>query len=328
MHDLMGMSLRPDQLSISVVSCDAKLGKDLEGLTLQPLSVGGLGAVAAGGPMAQYLSTEAAQANDEALIAALVKMGATQDEAMGYVDGVRKGYTLEAAIVDDEKAPDVLAILKQHTREVSPLTAVGPSETTIPIVEEELRVGRRDVLAGGVRASTHVVEKPVTEEITLKEDRISVERRATEKPVTKPEEAFREQTVEILATAEEPVVEKTAHVVEEVILRKEPAEHIETVTGTVRRTDIDVRKIQPFEASSYEQHFGEIQKRRPKERLEFKMYEPAYRFGHDLRGESRFGGPDWMLIESDVKTVWETKSPDTWERFKEAIRHAWEKTKE
>ena len=46
----------------------------------------------------------------------------------------------------------------------------------------------------------------------------------------------------MLKTAEEPVVAKTAHVVEEVVVGREATERTETVKDTVRREEVDVAK--------------------------------------------------------------------------------------
>jgi stress response protein YsnF len=45
--------------------------------------------------------------------------------------------------------------------------------------------------------------------------------------------------LEVRETAEEPVVSKTAHVVEEVIVGRETTERTETVRDTVRREDVE-----------------------------------------------------------------------------------------
>ena len=47
---------------------------------------------------------------------------------------------------------------------------------SIPVVEEELQVGKRAVKRGGVRVYSHVVEKPVEENIELREEHVNVER--------------------------------------------------------------------------------------------------------------------------------------------------------
>jgi uncharacterized protein (TIGR02271 family) len=123
-----------------------------------------------------------------------------------------------------------------------PTTGRDVTEERIPIIEEELRVGKREVARGGVRVRSYVVEQPVHEQVSLREEHVSVERR----PVTGATDtanlgdAFRERTVEVTETAEEAVVDKRAHVVEEVVVRKNVDERVEQINDSVRRTEVDI----------------------------------------------------------------------------------------
>jgi hypothetical protein len=56
----------------------------------------------------------------------------------------------------------------------------------------------------------------------------------------------------------------------------------------------------------------------------YSYYMPAYRFGHTLRSDTRYQGRDWNMIEADAHRDWEVDHPGTWERVKNAVRHAWE----
>jgi uncharacterized protein (TIGR02271 family) len=118
--------------------------------------------------------------------------------------------------------------------------AQAGGEQVIPVVEEQVRVGKRDVERGRVRVRSYVVETPVSEQISLREEHVEVQRRAVDRPLTDVDAAFREQTIEATATSEEAVVAKEARVVEEVTISKDAAEHIETVHDTVRRTEVEI----------------------------------------------------------------------------------------
>ena len=67
-----------------------------------------------------------------------------------------------------------------------------------------------------------------------------MQRRPVDRPIAGGEDAFRERTVEVRETIEEPVVSKRARVVEEVVVRKQATEHDETVRDTVRETEVNV----------------------------------------------------------------------------------------
>jgi stress response protein YsnF len=105
----------------------------------------------------------------------------------------------------------------------------------IPVIEEELRVGKREVEGGGVRVRTRVVERPVEEVVRLREERVNVERRPVNRPITEADlNAFREGSFELTERSEEAVVDKQARVVEEVAINKEVGERTETVREKAR----------------------------------------------------------------------------------------------
>jgi len=124
--------------------------------------------------------------------------------------------------------------------------SVPPPEVAIPVVEEELQVGKREVERGGVRVQKRVSETPVEEEVTLREERVNVERRPADYTFHGSEvEAFQESVVEIKEAYEELVLNKKARVVEEVVIGKDVEEHTETVRETLRRTDVEVETLEP-----------------------------------------------------------------------------------
>jgi uncharacterized protein (TIGR02271 family) len=116
----------------------------------------------------------------------------------------------------------------------------GGEEERIPIVEERLSIGKRETAHGRVRIRSYVVETPVQEQVALREEHVNVERRPVDRPVTAGDDAFRERTVEATESAEEAVVSKEARVTEEVVVRKQVEERTETVSDTVRRTEVEV----------------------------------------------------------------------------------------
>ena len=118
----------------------------------------------------------------------------------------------------------------------------GADERTIPVVEEELKVGKRQVERGGIRVISRVTERPVQQTVELREEHASIERRPVNRAVTDSDRAFTEQSMELRETAEEPVVAKTARVVEEVTVGKQRSTHQETIKDTVRKTDVEVKR--------------------------------------------------------------------------------------
>ena len=120
-------------------------------------------------------------------------------------------------------------------------TARAGDAETIKVMEERLRVGKREVAGGAVRVRSYVVERPVEEQVRLHEERVSVERHPVDRAVTGADAAaFQERTIEARATSEEAVVGKEARVVEEIGIRKEASDRTETVRDTVRSTKVEV----------------------------------------------------------------------------------------
>ena len=120
-------------------------------------------------------------------------------------------------------------------------TGSTANEEVIPVVEEKLVVGKRDVSRGGVKVRSYVTETPVHEQVRLRNERIDVQRRAVDQPLSATDgDAFRERTIDMTATGEEAVVGKTARVVEEVVVSKTADETVEQIDDTVRRTDVEI----------------------------------------------------------------------------------------
>lgn len=112
---------------------------------------------------------------------------------------------------------------------------------TIPVIEEELQVGKREVEKGGLRLRTRIVENEVEKNINLRQEKVHVERTPVDRPANAGD--LKEEQIEITERAEVPVVAKEARVVEEISLNKEVNEKEESIQGTVRHTEVDVDKL-------------------------------------------------------------------------------------
>ena len=128
--------------------------------------------------------------------------------------------------------------------------ATAVNDGKLELAEERLSIGKRLVNRGGTRIRRFVVETPVEEQVRLRSEKVTIERR----PVTdgRPASAtdFTDRTIEMTESSEEAVVAKEAFVREEVSLRKEAVERVETVRDTVRREDIAVEQIPAGQATA------------------------------------------------------------------------------
>lgn len=190
----------------------------------------------------------------------------SEEDSHTYAEGVKRGHFLLTVKTDEANADRVQAVLEGSNavdvdekaatwrREgwagpaaaAATATATPTGETHIPIVEEQLIVGKREVARGGVRVRSYVRETPVTEQVTLREEQVHIERRPVDGTVRTAgldADPFQERSVEVTATAEEAVVGKAARVVEEVVVTKDVDQHVETISDTVRRTEVDVDRL-------------------------------------------------------------------------------------
>jgi uncharacterized protein (TIGR02271 family) len=117
----------------------------------------------------------------------------------------------------------------------------SPEDRVVPVTEEQLVVGKRAVQSGRVRIYGHVTEKPVEQSVQLHSERVTVDRRAVDRPVGAGDKSD-DVVIEITETKEEPVIGKQERVVEEIVIGKTTEEHTETVRDTVRRKDVEVER--------------------------------------------------------------------------------------
>ena len=118
---------------------------------------------------------------------------------------------------------------------------VSGIEEVVPLGEEVLEVGKRTENRGTARIRRFVVETPIERQVTLQSERVVVERR---RPVSDKVtgEILTEVTVEIVETEEVPTVEKRLRLREEIVVRTERAQRIETVKETVRRDEVEIQQ--------------------------------------------------------------------------------------
>jgi uncharacterized protein (TIGR02271 family) len=206
-------------------------------------------------------------AEHKGLWASIKEMFIPDDDRRAFEESIRRGGYLLVASAAAEQADAALEALEgsnavdlerrqeqwraegwtgQDTAAASS-TAGAPdssnsSEQTIPIVEERLRVGKREVDQGRVRVRSFVVAEPVHEEVPLREEHVEIERRPVNQPAATGAagDLLRERTVEFQETAEEAVVAKEAIVTEELHVQKRADERVQQLDDTVRHTEVQV----------------------------------------------------------------------------------------
>ncbi len=279
---------------------------------LVPFDVPGIGQLSANGAMRGMLAGSTTRRGG--LPEALTRLGVPEREVGQCVDAIGRGAIFEAVVVDDNKEADVRAIMKRHTADTY-------EDIVVPVIREELRVGTRQVDAGGVRISSHVREVPVEQTITVREERVTVERRIIDRPIDETDDAFRDRTIDLRAKTEEPVVTKRAHVVEEIRIHKDRNERVQKVNDTLRHTDVQLHELageRTFDATRYRDHYEKYYAGR----YDLKTVAPAYEFGEMM---ARRGGGEFTRVEGDARAAWEQKNPGTWDKVRDAILAGWQR---
>jgi stress response protein YsnF len=339
--DLTRLGIDPNDVSVVQLAT-----KQSAGLGLSAVKSGDDGSMmAARGPLAMRLGRQ------RGLISTLSSAGVSDSLIDHYLRALKLGETLEAVTVEDRAAPQVEEIMKRHaasyyegaSASAAPITsgvatqstygttssastgaiATGPSrmekldgEQIIPVLREEIQIGKRVVDRGATHVGIHVTERPVSEHVRLREEYVEVERRPANRAPTPGELEFRKTEIDLSASGEEAVVSKQVRVVEEVHLRKKVVERDETISDTLRGTDIDI--TDPQDLLAYSKHYGSLGFGN------FEAARPAYDYGRGLRS----AGNRWEDVEGRARTAWEQKNPGTWDKFKESIRFAWMRSRE
>ena len=172
-----------------------------------------------------------------------------------------EGSVIVSIRVPESDAPKVMSLLDSHkpvdlldraktyglvSATAAPSTPTTPKlmdEELLRMAEEQLNVGKRLVESGHTRVRRYVIEKPVEANITLHEEHAEVIRRAISDPAYTKDIDWSDKTIDVTETVEEAVVSKTAHVIEEVVIRKQGSDRTETVRDKVRRQQVEIDRI-------------------------------------------------------------------------------------
>jgi len=272
--------------------------------------------------------------------------GNEDTERAGYESALASGRTVLHATVPVSLLDNAVEILNRNgaadvdqrvdverERETVGTTTASGSKTSIPVVEEELQVGKRVVRRGGVRIYSHVVSKPVEQQVRLHEEHVNVERRKADRELS-PEELGRlkDETIEMTETAEEPVIAKRARVREEVVIGKEGSDRTETVRDNVRHTEVEIEQLgtetrgrdtatQDYTAD-YRENFRQVYGTS----AQFESMRPAYEFGYRVAGDPQFRGKTWEDAEGKIKSAYKDANPGSdWDQAKKAVMFGWSK---
>lgn len=263
---------------------------------------------------------------------AVLSVDTTEDNIDTAADILSRHSPLDVHQEGDSSSSD---LTNDATTNVSGAAVADASRSdqsrAIPVVEEDLRVGKRSVLRGGVRVYSRLVEQPVEETVNLQEERVRVERQPVNRPVRESDlKTGRDEVIEVEEYAEEPVISKEARVVEEVRVSKEANQRKETVKDTVRRTEVEVENLNEGSTrgsrsvdDEFRNHFTSYYGNAGGT---YEDYAPGYRYGYEMASDPRYQGKDFNEVESGLRTDYARRYPNsTWEKIKDSVRYGWDK---
>ena len=295
----------------------------------------------------------------------LSRHGIPEEEADFYAEGVRRGGSLVIARVHDDDAQTAADIMARYSpvqyenrladykkrgytgHEVGskPYTEAEireereryqtEGEQHVPIVEEDVRVGKREVNRGGVRVHTHVVEETEEVPVRLRDETIRVETRKTDRAATEADlaDAFQDRTIEVTETDEEAVVSKEARVTGEVVVDKGVEERTETVRENVRHTEVDVDETGATTSGRAYADFDEDFRSHHRTAYGssgggYETYEPAYRYGYESANDPRYRGRSFEKAEADLRSDYDKRhNKGAFDKAKDAVRHAYNRAR-
>ena len=245
---------------------DTKAAAEAAKTKLLTLGIPGLGISIHDEGSAGAMGASGTTAAEGGMLSGLKNLFGAHEDTHAYAEGLRRGHFLLSAKVDEMKTDAAVQVLEDSgavdfdaqqsewkmggwsAPAMAASTALAGRDMTadrdeaIPIVEERLVVGKREVERGGVRVRSYVVETPVEEQISLRDEHVDVERRVVDRAVAAGEDPFLERTLQMTETGEEAVVGKQAYVIEEIGLKKEVGQRTEEVRDTVRHTEVEVER--------------------------------------------------------------------------------------
>ena len=212
-------------------------------------------------------------------------------------------------------------------------TVTDAQASTVPVIQEDLAVGKRTIQRGGVRVVSRMVETPVKETVRLRDEHAFVDRQPVNRAATAADlNAANSQVIEVEEFAEEPIIQKTARVVEEVRVGKTIGERSETIHDTVRNTEVTVEQVgsqgttaragslydNDFQ-SDYKQRFGTSGG-------SYESYGPAYQFGATNASNTQYQNRSFVESEPQLRSAYEKQYPNsTWNQVRSAVQFGWDR---
>lgn len=196
---------------------------------------------------------------------------------------------------------------------------------TVPVVEERLQVGTRQMEIGEAQITKRVVEEQVMVPVTVRREEIEIIRRAPGEPREELDDPSVVEVIRIPLRGEEPVISTQAVVTSEVVVGRTVRTEQREITGTVRSTQVSIdehidgayAQLRP----TFEEHFSRGARNSSQAR-DFRDAEANYRAGFLAGHERRYADRTFEEVAPELHVTGQSQQddPTMLERIREEVR--------
>lgn len=321
-----------DEGAVSGAGVGAGIGAVIGGLAgilvgLGALTIPGIGPVLAAGPLSAAVAGLAgagagavAGGVTGGLIGALADMGIPEENAQYFAEGVRRGGTLVTLRTSDDMSNRARDIINNY----------NPVDMNVRVTE-----WRDEGWTGfGTAASPMMGRTERSADVSASEPLVDMESHSfTESPDIESRTYSDRPDMETRSYSETSDID-TRNIARDVgdVSRNVEDEDLRSAQEisdwrqeTSRTTDAPMYTDFTTYSNSFRNHFSTSMYSNT---YTYEQYEPAYRYGYDLATNSRYRQRNWDEIELEAQRYWDERNPGTWDRIKNAVRHAWEEVKD
>ena len=211
-------------------------------------------------------------------------------------------------------------------------TATQGEQIVIPVVEERLTVGTREVDLGEVIVRKRVVEETTMVPVTTRREEIEIVRREAGQPWPPgaDEAAPGVELTRVPLRGEEPVIGIRQVVAREVVIDKGRVAEERQITDTVRREHVEVeeryRQVRPHLQEQFAAQRPQAPDAWARGRT-FEQAEPQYRAGFSAASDPRYAQRDFAEVEPQLRQDLDTTAlddGDRWQQLRAEIRAGWD----
>ena len=198
----------------------------------------------------------------------------------------------------------------------------------IPLAEERLTVGTREISLGEVIIRKRVIEEEQMVPVVVRREVVEVLRLAPGEAV--PDDWQADPTTEVARLplgGTEPAITTAAFVTREVTVARDAKAEERQITETVRRERIETDAGYTQARPDFERHFAAHGSADGTGMADFATAEPHYRAGFTAGKDPRYAGNDFATAEPHLRREYDAAArsgDEGWEQLRERIRTGYE----